>query len=419
MHAALPGAVGHLVFGCGRLPTRSDGSGDALSPRRNPRKSPRAPSHRETTWSTRPGAPPPFSASSSDWQAARSPSATTATRPSSRLRAEPDQPELERPSAGPPAEADALDHALHPRGEPDGRSFVSLLTGPRRLPTGRGRNGRPGTMPSPCHPDGRRSGGYARDERRWAVSVVDNAIYVDGRRELAPPSLDTAFSALRSCPDDGRSFAWIGMLRPGRTRSTPSPSEFGLHELAVEDTVNQHQRPKLERYGDTHFVVLRPARYVDPVEVIKLGELHVFLGPDFVITVRHADEPDLARGPPCLEDDPELLAPRPVGRAVRAAGPRRRRLRARAGGAAGRHRPDRGAGLRRRRRRCRSGSTSSPARSSSSSAPSSRCATSSRSCAGGSARTATHRPRAAPAHSATSRTTPRGCSSASRTSARC
>ena len=48
------------------------------------------------------------------------------------------------------------------------------------------------------------------------MSVVDNAIYVDGRRKLAPPSLDTAFDALRSCPDDGRSFAWIGMLRPGR-----------------------------------------------------------------------------------------------------------------------------------------------------------------------------------------------------------
>ena len=140
------------------------------------------------------------------------------------------------------------------------------------------------------------------------MSVVDNAIYVDGHRELAPGSLDRAFDALRSCPDDGRSFAWIGMLRPNRDEIDAVAHEFDLHELAVEDTVNAHQRPKLERYGDTTFVVLRPARYVDPVEVIKLGEVHLFLGPEFAITVRHADEPDLSVVRKCLEEDPELLA---------------------------------------------------------------------------------------------------------------
>jgi magnesium transporter len=140
------------------------------------------------------------------------------------------------------------------------------------------------------------------------VSVVDNAIYVDGRRELAPESLDTAFDALRSCPDDGHSFAWIGMLRPGTEEIDAVAREFSLHELAVEDTCDAHQRPKMERYGETVFVVLRPAHYVDPVEVITLGEIHLFLGPDFVITVRHADEPNLAEVRKCLEDDPELLA---------------------------------------------------------------------------------------------------------------
>ena len=140
------------------------------------------------------------------------------------------------------------------------------------------------------------------------MSVVDNAIYVDGHRKVAPPSLDTAFDALRSCPDGGRSFAWIGMRRPGRDEIDAVAREFGLHDLAVEDTVNQHQRPKLERYGDTTFVVLRPARYVDPVEVIKLGEIHVFLGPGFVITVRHADWPELAHVRQNMEADPEFLA---------------------------------------------------------------------------------------------------------------
>ena len=70
------------------------------------------------------------------------------------------------------------------------------------------------------------------------MSVVDNAIYVDGRRKLAPASLDTAFSALRSCPDDGHSFAWIGMLRPGPDEIQAVAQEFDLHALAVEDTVN-------------------------------------------------------------------------------------------------------------------------------------------------------------------------------------
>jgi magnesium transporter len=140
------------------------------------------------------------------------------------------------------------------------------------------------------------------------MSVVDNAIYVDGRREVVPPSLDLAFDALRSCPDSGRSFAWIGMLRPTREEIAAVAREFHLHDLAVEDTVNAHQRPKLERYGDTIFVVLRPARYIDRVEVVELGEVHLFLGPDFVITVRHAEKPDLAQVRARLEHDPTLLA---------------------------------------------------------------------------------------------------------------
>src|SRR5205085_787323 len=64
----------------------------------------------------------------------------------------------------------------------------------------------------------------------------------------------------------------------------------------------------IEQYGDVTFVVLRPARYVDHDEVVELGEIHVFLGPNFVITVRHADEPDLAVVRARLEGDPKLLA---------------------------------------------------------------------------------------------------------------
>ncbi|MDT7710567.1 MAG: magnesium transporter [Pseudonocardiales bacterium] len=139
------------------------------------------------------------------------------------------------------------------------------------------------------------------------MSVVDNAIYIDGKRAVVPDSLDHTFEELRACPDEGHSFCWIGMLRPDETEIKAVAEEFGLHNLAVEDAINAHQRPKLERYGDTLFVVLRPARYIDSVEVVELGEIHLFLGPDFVITIRHAEEPDLKEVRHRLEGDPELL----------------------------------------------------------------------------------------------------------------
>ena len=139
------------------------------------------------------------------------------------------------------------------------------------------------------------------------MSVVDNAIYIDGNRAVVPDSLDQTFEALHSCPSGGQNFAWIGMLRPDEQEIRAVAKEFSLHSLAVEDTVNAHQRPKLEQYGDVLFVVLRPARYVDKIEEVEIGEVHLFLGPDFVITVRHAAEPDLGAVRTRLEADPQLL----------------------------------------------------------------------------------------------------------------
>ena len=135
------------------------------------------------------------------------------------------------------------------------------------------------------------------------MAVVDNAIYVDGRRAADPESLEQTYELLR----DEHGMGWIGLYRPDDEEIASVATEFGLHELAVEDAVHAHQRPKLERYGDTLFVVLRPARYVDPEEVVEIGELHVFVGKDFVVTVRHANKPDLALVRKRLESDPELL----------------------------------------------------------------------------------------------------------------
>ncbi|OZM78399.1 magnesium/cobalt transporter CorA [Pseudonocardia sp. MH-G8] len=139
------------------------------------------------------------------------------------------------------------------------------------------------------------------------MPLVDNAIYVDGRRAAAPGSLDRTFEELRQCSDQGRSFCWIGLLRPTTEEIRSVAEEFSLHGLAVEDTITAHQRPKLERYGDVLFVVLRPARYVDRDEAVEIGEVHLFLGPDFVITVRHAEEPDLGQVRQRLEHEPALL----------------------------------------------------------------------------------------------------------------
>jgi magnesium transporter len=134
--------------------------------------------------------------------------------------------------------------------------------------------------------------------------IVDRAIYRDGKRTPAPDSLAELNSACR----DGAGIAWIGLYRPDQEEFAMIAREFDLHELAVEDAVKAHQRPKLERYGDTLFLVLRPARYIDETETVDFGEVHVFAGPQFVITVRHAEAPNLHRVREKLEARPELLA---------------------------------------------------------------------------------------------------------------
>ncbi|MFD4181746.1 magnesium/cobalt transporter CorA [Rhodococcus sp. NPDC058514] len=135
------------------------------------------------------------------------------------------------------------------------------------------------------------------------ASVVNSAVYRDGARIETPSSLA---EALRSLPDE-TSMAWIGMYRPDEEQLQAAAKQFGLHELAVEDAIVAHQRPKLERYGDTLFVVLRAARYLDETERVDFGELHVFCGPTFVITVRHSESPDLSAVRTRMENDPELL----------------------------------------------------------------------------------------------------------------
>ncbi|SOE10537.1 magnesium transporter [Streptomyces sp. 2323.1] len=134
--------------------------------------------------------------------------------------------------------------------------------------------------------------------------VINAALYRDGHRVSTHDTLADTFRQQRATAG---TLAWIGLHRPTPAELTTLASEFDLHPLALEDALEAHQRPKLERYGGTLFVVLRAARYLDDREEVDFGELHVFVGRDFVITVRHGGAPDLSAVRHRMEDTPELL----------------------------------------------------------------------------------------------------------------
>jgi magnesium transporter len=133
--------------------------------------------------------------------------------------------------------------------------------------------------------------------------IVDCAIYEDGKRRDGRVELEHAY--------DGRhepgNFVWIGLYEPTEEEFDSLKREFNLHPLAVEDAIHAHQRPKVEVYDDMVFLVLKTARYVDPTEVIELGELLVFLGDDYIITVRHGEASSMAPVREALEADPDHL----------------------------------------------------------------------------------------------------------------
>jgi magnesium transporter len=133
--------------------------------------------------------------------------------------------------------------------------------------------------------------------------IVDCAIYEDGRRRDGSVDLHDAYGA---CRHDGK-FAWIGLYEPTEEEFDSLRREFDLHPLAVEDAIHAHQRPKLEVFEDTVFVVLKTARYVDSEEVVQFGEILIFLGQDYILTVRHGEASALKQVRESLESDPELL----------------------------------------------------------------------------------------------------------------
>jgi magnesium transporter len=143
------------------------------------------------------------------------------------------------------------------------------------------------------------------------MTLINNAVYVEGER-LQPMSLADTFDVLREERDKpGRDLAWIGLLAPAEAELAELAAEFGLHQLAVDDAVMAHQRPKLERYDATLFAVLRTVWHEAGRDELDFGELHIFMGPDFVITVRHGAAPQLPKVRRRMETEPDLLAQGP------------------------------------------------------------------------------------------------------------
>ena len=136
--------------------------------------------------------------------------------------------------------------------------------------------------------------------------VVNCAAY-DRTGKRRDVSLDAISDVL--AVDDG-SFVWVGLYEPEEGVLDKLQEEFGLHDLAIEDAQHAHQRPKLEAFGNTLFVAVHTAQHVD--EHVRFGETHMFLGPRFLVTVRHGASLTFAVVRDRLERDPELLAHGPT-----------------------------------------------------------------------------------------------------------
>ncbi len=137
--------------------------------------------------------------------------------------------------------------------------------------------------------------------------LVDCVLYENGREAPRSASLEDACHA----GPGGGSFAWIRMHEPTAEELDALQREFDLPELAVEDALKAGQRPKLERYERILFMVVKPARYVDPHEVIEIAELLVFLGEGFVISVSHGRSDALDDARRRLDHSPDHLPASP------------------------------------------------------------------------------------------------------------
>ncbi|ARP69434.1 magnesium and cobalt transport protein CorA [Streptomyces pluripotens] len=138
--------------------------------------------------------------------------------------------------------------------------------------------------------------------------IVDCAVYRDGHRAEGPEDLSEALTGARAAGG----FVWIGLHEPSAREFDLVTEGFGLHPLAVEDALKAHQRPKLEVYDDSLFMVLKPVVYDPESDTVSAGEVMVFAGDCFVVTVRHGEGAPLAAVRRRLEAEPEMLGKGPT-----------------------------------------------------------------------------------------------------------
>jgi magnesium transporter len=134
--------------------------------------------------------------------------------------------------------------------------------------------------------------------------IVDCAHYHEGKRQHEG-KMDLEDAA--RCAADKEGFVWLGLLEPTAKELADVQRRFDLHELAVEDAGRPHQRPKIEDYEDSYFLVLKTSRYDDEAETVHFGEILLFVGSRYVITVRHGEASELVRARSRLEQHRDLL----------------------------------------------------------------------------------------------------------------
>lgn len=148
-------------------------------------------------------------------------------------------------------------------------------------------------------------------------AVVNCVVYRGGKRQSGSWAGLSGPEALRRVREEGDGFVWIGLHEPDEQEIAALAEPFALHPLAVDDAVQAHQRPKVAPYDDTLFAVFKSVCYVEhdeltaTSEVVDTGEIMVFTGRDFVITVRHGRHGSLGPVREALEADPEQLAKGP------------------------------------------------------------------------------------------------------------
>ena len=139
--------------------------------------------------------------------------------------------------------------------------------------------------------------------------IVDCAHYADGQRQHEGPiEIDEATGL---CGEGKDGFAWVGLKEPSAEELDRVGQAFGLHELALEDARKAHQRPKLEDFDGSLFIVLKTARYDDGNEEVEFGEIHLFVGSSYVIAVRHGEASELGPARQRLEEQGDLLGSGP------------------------------------------------------------------------------------------------------------